>query len=424
MAGVNAWRIRIRQRRGLRYLGTAVVVCLSLAVRLLVDRHQHGLPFLTFLPAIVAATYFGGRWCGAFAVGLSAALAVRLLFPASTETIFPWSSATTALVFFFVWAGGLVWLLSAVLRAYDELRDAAAARDDLLLTLEYRVADRTAELAAANARLREEIASRQQAEQKVIHYARLEALGQMVGGISHDFNNMLGVIANNIDLARMRLAKGGDDAGRHLDAAAEGTRMGVALTRRLLAFARKQPLQPAVVDVNALLRALVDMLGTTLGEAIDIQVDLTDSPLPIAVDAAQFESAILNLAVNARDAMPEGGRLTLTSALARIDEQAPARNMADTPPGDYVLVTVSDTGGGMSEDVLAHAFEPFFTTKAAGKGTGLGLSQIHGFIKQSGGHIELASRPREGTVVRLYLPRHTGPVPDHLNRETPADIRV
>ncbi|HVZ30188.1 MAG TPA: ATP-binding protein [Asticcacaulis sp.] len=409
----------LRKRRGVRYFGTAALVCLSLVIRLLVDRHQHGMPFLTFLPAIVAATYFGGRWCGAFAVGLSAALAARFLFPAQAETVFPWSSTTIALVFFFVWAGGLVWLLGAVLRAYDGMRDAMAARDDLLHTLEQRVADRTAELAAANAQLREEIASRQQAEQKVIHYARLEALGQMVGGISHDFNNMLGIIANNIDLARMRRTRGGTDVGRHLDAAAEGARMGMALTRRLLAFARKQPLQPAVVDVNALMRALIDMLGTTLGDEIDLNVDLADTPWPVAVDPAQFESAILNLAVNARDAMPDGGRLTLATSNARIDDPI----AADLPPGDYVLVTVSDTGCGMSDDVLARAFEPFFTTKPAGKGTGLGLSQIHGFIKQSGGHVELASKPREGTVVRLYLPCHAGTMPG-MSRETPAEVSL
>ena len=175
------------------------------------------------------------------------------------------------MLLFLVWAGGLVWLLDAVLRAHDGLHDAVAARDDLLRTLEQRVEERTAELAATNAQLREEIANRQQAEQKVIHYARLDALGQLVGGISHDFSNMLGIIANNIDLAQMRLARGSHDIGRYLDAATEGARSGVALTRRLLAFARKQPLQPAVVDVNTLMRTLVDMLGTTLGEGVDLR---------------------------------------------------------------------------------------------------------------------------------------------------------
>ncbi len=419
MAGASDLRVWLRGRRGLRYLGASVIVCLSLALRLAIDHQQHGLPFLTFLPAVAIVTYFGGRWCGAFAVGLAALLASRFLFSPQSETLFPWSSTTMALVLFFVWAGGLVWLLDAVLRASDRMREAVAARDDLLRTLEARVAARTAELAAANAQLRDEIASRQQAEQKVIHYARLEALGQLVSGISHDFNNMLGIITNNIDLAQMRLARGGADVSRHLDAAAEGARKGVALTRRLLAFARKQPLQPAVVDVNSLMRTLIDMLGTTLGEGVDIHTELAGDLWLTAVDATQFESAILNLAVNARDAMPDGGRLTLLTSNIRIEDHG----TADAHPGDYVLVAVGDTGSGMSDEVLARAFEPFFTTKTAGKGTGLGLSQIHGFIKQSGGYIELASRPDEGTTVRLYLPRHEKvDAPDRADMDSEAAV--
>jgi CheY-like chemotaxis protein len=230
----------------------------------------------------------------------------------------------------------------------------------------------------------------------------------MVGGISHDFNNLLSIVTGNLDLAQRRLARGDVNIGMHIDAALEGARKGAVLTGRLLAFARKQNLQPTVTDVNGLIQGMVDMLGTTLGEHIIIDLDLAENLWPCRVDPAQLENAILNLAVNARDAMPAGGRLTLSTLNTDL-AAAQGPEISDIEPGQYVTIVVSDSGTGMADDVMERAFEPFFTTKEVGHGTGLGLSQIHGLIKQSGGHVALSSKLGEGTSVRLYLPRHDGP---------------
>ncbi|KSB89387.1 hypothetical protein AS593_23440 [Caulobacter vibrioides] len=255
----------------------------------------------------------------------------------------------------------------------------------------------------ANARLRQEAAEREAAEGQVRQLQKMEAVGQLTGGIAHDFNNMLAVIIGNIELARRH----SDDAvrlDRRLLAAQDASVRAATLTKRLLAFSRRQALEPRSIDINGLVAGMSDMLLRTLGETIRIETVLAGGLWRTFADPAQVESALLNLVVNARDAMPEGGRLTIETANTYLDDDYAALH-PEANAGQYVMVSVSDTGHGMSPGVAAQAFEPFFTTKGPGLGTGLGLSQIYGFAKQSGGHARIYSEPGAGTSVKLYLPR-------------------
>jgi hypothetical protein len=257
--------------------------------------------------------------------------------------------------------------------------------------------DVTAEKAAAE-RLRA-------TEEALLQSQKMEAVGQLTGGIAHDFNNLLTGIVGSLDLLQTRLTQGRtDNFGRYINAAMTSANRAAALTHRLLAFARRQPLIPKSVDVNQLVVSLEDLLRRTIGETIDLQIVAAADLWSTLCDPNQLESALLNLAINARDAMPDGGRLTIATSNARLDSVT-----ADTPalsPGDYVCITVTDTGVGMSAEVAARAFDPFFTTKPIGQGTGLGLSMIYGFARQSNGHVTIDSKIGQGATVRLYLPRH------------------
>jgi PAS domain S-box-containing protein len=258
-------------------------------------------------------------------------------------------------------------------------------------TLEQSVKERTAELHAAEERLR--------------HAHKMEALGQLTGGIAHDFNNLLTGIIGALDLTKRRIAAGRlDDLDRFMDAASTSASRAAALTHRLLAFARRQSLDPKAVDVNRLLSSIEELLRRTLGEQARVTIVPFDSLWQTLVDANQLENALLNLAINARDAMPKGGELAL--ATANVDRiEAGASGEEGLVVGDHVMVSVSDTGVGMTPEVLARAFDPFFTTKPIGQGTGLGLSMIYGFVIQSGGHIRISSEVGRGTTVRLFFPR-------------------
>jgi PAS domain S-box-containing protein len=230
---------------------------------------------------------------------------------------------------------------------------------------------------------------------------KMEAIGQLTGGIAHDFNNLLGVILGNLDLLAERF-----DAGEEKDlteAAIQAALRGAELIRRLLAYARRQPLAPQLTQPAPLLQATAKLLRRSLGENISLKVEILEGIWPVRIDVSQLESSLLNLAVNARDAMPNGGRLIIEATNVCIDRHAVALNVEATP-GDYVLLTVSDTGSGMSPDVVARVFEPFYTTKG-NRGTGLGLSMVHGFVKQSGGYSKIYSEPGRGTTIRIYLPR-------------------
>lgn len=230
---------------------------------------------------------------------------------------------------------------------------------------------------------------------------RLEAVGQMTGGIAHDFNNLLTVIIGNAELMEETEDKSLRALARMAREAAERA---AELTSRLLAFSRKQPLDPKAIDINALISNMDGLIRRAIGGQLEIKTKLGDDLWHVYVDASQLENALLNLALNARDAMPDGGLLTIETANIRMDDAAVA-DQVGFAPGDYLLVTVSDTGTGMDKDTLAHAFEPFFTTKDVGKGSGLGLSMIYGFVKQSRGHIRIDSELGRGTTLRIYLPR-------------------
>ncbi len=244
-------------------------------------------------------------------------------------------------------------------------------------------------------------------EEALLQSQKMEAVGQLTGGIAHDFNNLLTGIVGSLDLLQTRLNQGRtENVARYIDAAMTSANRAAALTHRLLAFARRQPLIPKSVDVNQLVVSLEDLLRRTIGETIDLQMRAADDLWFTLCDPNQLESALLNLAINARDAMPDGGRLAISTANARIDKLT--ADMPALAPGDYVCVTVTDNGVGMSAEVAARAFDPFFTTKPIGQGTGLGLSMIYGFARQSNGHVTIDSKLGQGTTIRLYLPRHHG----------------
>jgi len=233
----------------------------------------------------------------------------------------------------------------------------------------------------------------------------MDAVGQLTGGVAHDFNNLLTVIIGGLDsIAR---SKPGDTARirRALDMARHAADRAAGLTSRLLAFSRKQPLQPTPTQLNTLVHNMADLLYRTLGEQIELESVLSPRLWTIEVDQNQLESAVLNLAVNARDAMPAGGKLTIETQNTYLDSSY-AEIDAEVRPGQYVVVCVSDTGSGMSKATLSRVFEPFFTTKELGRGTGLGLSMVYGFVKQSGGHVTIYSEEGHGTTVKLYFPRH------------------
>jgi signal transduction histidine kinase/ActR/RegA family two-component response regulator len=261
-----------------------------------------------------------------------------------------------------------------------------------------------AELRELNSALAAEAAARSAAEEQVAHLQRLESLGQLTGGIAHDFNNMLAVIVGSLDLARGRIGTAPERAAAYIESALEGAQRAAQLTARLLAFSRRQPLQPAAIDFNRFVQAASELLRRTLGERVEVETVLAGGLWRAWADPAQLESAIVNLALNGRDAMDGAGRLTLETANVFLDEAYAAAH-ADVAVGQYVMIAVSDTGHGMNPELVGRVFEPFFTTKETGKGTGLGLSQVYGFIKQSGGTIGIYSELGKGTTVRLYLPR-------------------
>ena len=231
---------------------------------------------------------------------------------------------------------------------------------------------------------------------------KMEAVGQLTGGIAHDFNNLLAVIMGNLELVADELIDDSDLA-KLLGVAVAATEDAATLTQRLLAFSRNQPLAPRVGDANAMVGKLVTLMHGTLDESVVLKTVLVNGPAPVYVDPGQLESALLNLVVNARDAMPRGGAITIETGALRVDA-ANDEALSGLVPGDYVVVGVSDTGSGMASEVVEHAFEPFFTTKDVGEGSGLGLSMVFGFAKQSGGHVTIDSEVGRGTTVRLYLP--------------------
>ncbi|MBC9032316.1 CHASE3 domain-containing protein [Sphingomonas sp. JC676] len=303
-------------------------------------------------------------------------------------------------------AFGVLIVLGAVLLGWLAI---AAQGERAMADAEARLErERSAELreavADATAQLREEAREREQAEAQLRQIQKMEAVGQLTGGIAHDFNNMLAVVLGGLELAKRHLHNRGPDAQRHIESAMDGANRAAALTRRLLAFSRAEPLLPEGAEAATLVSGMSDLLDRTLGGAISVKTSDAGIGWRIWVDRHQLENALLNLAVNARDAMEGRGRLMIATGGKTLAEN----EIGESAAGDYVTIAVKDTGCGMTPEVVERVFEPFFTTKPVGKGTGLGLSQIFGFVRQSGGEIGIETAPGQGSTVTLYLPRYLG----------------
>jgi signal transduction histidine kinase len=353
-------------------------------------------PMWSDFPLIILARHGGSlnRDVRQIEQWLNATLLERPLHPASLI-----SAARSA-----IRARGRQRLAAEHLGQLEEARQELRA---LASTLEQKVRERTRDLALANDRLTAEIAERERTESRLVQAQKMEAIGQLTGGLAHDFNNLLTAVVGSLDLL---LRRTDDERLRKLARnALEAGERGAELTSQLLAFSRRQRLSPTALSPNALVQRMSGLFERTIGPRIEIETSLKHDLWHALADSTQFEVMILNLAINARDAMPDGGKLKIATSNVRSDEASP---IADLRPGDYVAISVSDTGTGMSEEVQARAFEPFFTTKQAGQGTGLGLSQLYGFAKQSGGTARIDSSPGKGTTVTIYLPRTDGE-PEH-----------
>ncbi len=287
----------------------------------------------------------------------------------------------------------------------DHLAAQAEAAEHEAARLEARVRERTAALEKAER-------ERQKVTMALVQAQKMEAVGQLTGGLAHDFNNMLAAIAGSLELLEIRLAQGRiEQLGRYISLAQEGAQRAAALTQRLLAFSRRQTLDPKPTSLNTLIAGMAELIRSSLGSSITVETALQKDLWPTLCDPHQLENALLNLCINARDAMPHGGQLTIGTENAHLTP-AQAAALPEAKPGAYAMLCVSDTGCGMPPEVVARVFDPFFTTKPLGQGTGLGLSMIYGFVQQSGGHVQISSTVGRGTTVRLYLPRHDGAADD------------
>jgi signal transduction histidine kinase len=367
------------------------------------------------MSAVIAATAaLGALLCGPLAVEVPnrAALAFLAVLPLIWAALRcgPRDTATAALVL----AAGATWGTAAG-GPFAESPEAPASLLVLLMLGGTVPSLLLAADAVAHARadrmLRSTRNELRQAREQLAQSHKMEAVGQLTGGVAHDFNNLLTVIVGNLDMALRQLETTTDAVAERLRRAINNARRGAlratAITQRLLAFSRKQRVESRPINVNSLLTNLTDFLRRSVGETVALDMALADDLWTVETDPMQLETAVLNLAVNARDAMPTGGKVTITTGNSFLDEEY-CREHEELTPGQYVQVAVADTGTGMSKEVLERVFEPFFTTKEAGQGTGLGLAQVYGFVKQSGGHVEIESEPGKGTAVRMFLPRLAG----------------
>ncbi len=384
----------LRDRRWFGFVFGMFAVVAAYGIRVLLGPMALNFPFVIFIPFVVLTTFLGGIAPGIMTAVLSGIIAeVTLIAPAGS--IWPsWPEGWSAMFFYVLTVGIDIALIQGMITANQ--RALVAERDLRALNerLEHEVETRTGE--------------RDRAQDALRQSQKMESLGQLTGGIAHDFNNMLAIVIGNLDTARRHLKKGGIAVEQYLERALEGAARAAALTERLLAFSRKSPLSPQVINLNELVATMSELLRRTLGERISLETVLAGGLWLTNVDQNQIEAALLNLAVNARDAMPGGGKLTIETANVYLDDQYTAAEV-DLAPGQYVMAAVTDLGTGIPSELLQKVFDPFFTTKPAGKGTGLGLSMVYGFAKQSGGHVRIYSEVGKGTTVKLYLPRYFGP---------------
>jgi signal transduction histidine kinase/CheY-like chemotaxis protein len=392
---------RLRAHRWFGYAFGVISVLASYGIRVALGDLALHFPFVIFLPSVVLTTFLGGLKPGIASAILAGVVAdYSLINPVGTIAL-TWPDGWIAMAFYTLTVSIDIALISAMFAAFERARAAERSLIQLNEGLEDRIRDRTHAL-------QRQIAEREEAEAQVRQLQKMESIGQLTGGIAHDFNNMLAVVIGSLQMARRRH----DDPARVakcIDSAEEGAKRAAQLTARLLAFSRQQPLAPEPLDANKLVSGMSEMLRRSLGEQVRIETVLSGGLWRTFADPVQVESALINLAVNARDAMPGGGRLTIETANVDLDDRY-AKTHLDVEPGQYVMLSVTDTGTGMQEQVVRRAFDPFYTTKGLGKGTGLGLSQVYGFVKQSGGHVALYSEIDHGTTVKIYLPRYDGAI--------------
>lgn len=396
---LQVWLVTQRWRDAVwpGYVVAVVAALLGAAIRLALGEALIGYPFITFFPAVLLTGLVGDRRAAGLAVLLSVILSSPFAVDSQGNFLPQSTSALIGIGFFLIVCVIIIMLIHWL---YDALDRLSALNNEL----EERVENRTQQLAEANAELIEEAKAREGAEARLRHSHKMQAVGELTGGVAHDFNNMLAIIIGGLDMAKRRLAKGDTDIVKFVDAAMDGARRAVTLTQRLLSFSRRAPLRPTTLDINRLITGMEELLRRTLGETIQLEFVLSGGLWPSNADPGELENALINLAVNARDAMPNGGRLTIETSNAHLDDEYAAAH-SEVEPGQYVLLAITDTGSGMTPDVMERAFDPFFTTKAAAGGTGLGLSQVYGFVKQSGGHVKIYSELGHGSSVKVYLRR-------------------
>ena len=399
LAIATGWARRTRNSPVARIAIGLGACILGVGGRLALDPYLTGTPFITIFAGIVLAAFFAGFW-PAMLTTLLGAVALEILVMPFMDVSQPLGMNWLPTTFFMLTSLMIALIIESVFRAHEDRLAVAEQLSRLNADLDSQVAERTRQL-------EQQVAERQAAEARLHQAEKMDAIGHLTGGIAHDFNNMLAIITGSLDLAKRRMGTQSDARiVSHIDNAASAADRAAALTHRLLAYARKQPLDPRRLDVNALVGSVHALLERSLGEQVILDLHLEPDLWPCHVDQTQLETAIINLAVNARDAMPGGGHLMIETGNIAMDESYCAQH-DDLTPGDYVQIAISDTGLGMPPEVLARALDPFFTTKDVGKGTGLGLSQVYGFLKQSGGHLNLYSEEGKGTTVKLYLPRAT-----------------
>ncbi len=395
---------RIKPGSSGAYAVAILLVALSLGLRLAADDWFAGNPYLPFWPAVLFAALIGGLGPGLIAALLGGFCAWYALVSPRWSFGYDAPGEVLALAVYVAASAVNCAVVQGFRTAVTRLRAERAKQGELAQSLERQVLERTRALAAANDRLRHEIDERAKAERQMLQAHKMEAIGQLTGGVAHDFNNLLTVIFGSLDALRLRLVGRDAAAERLIESALRSAERAAGLTQRLLAFARRQTLAPASIDINRLVLGMSELMRHSLGAAVALETVLAAGLWRALCDPHQLEMALLNLVINARDAMSGGGRLTVETANVSLDEIYAARHDQVTP-GQYVLIAISDTGDGMPQEVAARAFEPFSTTKQVGQGTGLGLSMVYGFAKQSGGHVNIYSEPRRGTTVKLYLPR-------------------
>ncbi len=394
----------LRRNSMLGYVFALVTVGIAFVLRLAADEYLDPFPYLLFVLPILISAFLGGIGPGLLSLVLSAALVQYHIDWDHSDGAFTAVHMVRLAGFIFT---GLV-IIGSIDGMLRVLREKAELETELL---EFRASfDRQVE--ERTDQLKFEMSEQVSAQTQMREIQKIETIGQLTGGLAHDFNNMLAVIIGSLDIAERRLARGETaEIGTLIGNARDGAKRAAALTSRLLAFSRRQALRPEMLDTARQLEKVVELFTRNLAPDVTLDLKMADGLWPVFADRGQLEQALLNLALNAGDAMPDGGLLTVSAENAELDAAYLKAN-PEVRPGQYVRISVTDTGSGMAPEVLERVFDPFYTTKGPGNGAGLGLSQVFGWIKQTGGHIRLQSAPGTGTTVSLYLPRHMGKLSD------------